>query len=393
MENLNLVKCFIVFLCQFLARIFRLKNKKRNEYSTPETMNFCSSKFFFSKPLFLFRSSPLGFTLVELLVVITIIGVLIALLLPAIQVAQEAARRMQCSNNLKQIGLALHNYYDKVEAFPYATTLSSVNDGDWRSHRSWAVALFPFLEQEPLYSELIFGVDGTGGGNFDTNANPKTNLNTLNGIIIPGFYCPSNERNKMTNHVVGGVTYQFQEINYVGIAGTVKDPNNLANKVTPNYTNNGVRTFNGTIIPTHNNTTRLETITLASLLDGTSNTVSITEQSAMVKDPTTTPNQWRDWGASGHRGGGWNSNRAQDWVGNITHIYWTINAVCPATSSDGALCNAPYRANTIISSFHPGGALFTVMDGSVRLLNETVSLNNVLLRLAARDDGLTTDLE
>ncbi|MDR0610432.1 MAG: DUF1559 domain-containing protein, partial [Planctomycetaceae bacterium] len=96
-----------------------------------------------------------GFTLVELLVVIAIIRVLIALLLPAVQAAREVARRMQCSNHLKQLGIALHNYNDTCKELPFATAQSNVKDGDQRSHRSWAVALFPFIEQQPLYSQLI----------------------------------------------------------------------------------------------------------------------------------------------------------------------------------------------------------------------------------------------
>ncbi|MDR3196356.1 MAG: DUF1559 domain-containing protein [Planctomycetaceae bacterium] len=327
-----------------------------------------------------------GFTLVELLVVIAIIGVLIALLLPAVQAAREAARRMQCSNHLKQIGIALHNYNDTCKDLPFATTTDlNVNDGDWRSHRSWAVALFPFIEQQPLYSQLIFGAVG----NFDTSANPKTNLTTLNGVTVSYFYCPSNTRGKMREDTISSVTYKLQKINYVGIGGTVKDPNNVTNDITPNFSVYGLRTFNGTIIATGDNGgTSISSIGLEALSDGTSNTIGVSEQSHLVKDSSGNP---QDWGVSGHRGGGWNGNRSNSWGPNIVHIFWTINSICPGTVGS-ATCNQPYSSNTVITSPHAGGAQVTVMDGSVRFISETVDLNNVLLRLAARNDGLPVAL-
>ncbi|MDR2757323.1 MAG: DUF1559 domain-containing protein [Planctomycetaceae bacterium] len=334
-----------------------------------------------------------GFTLVELLVVIAIIGVLIALLLPAVQAAREAARRMQCTNHLKQIGIALHNYSDTCKELPFASSNTSTQDGDWRSCRSWAVAIFPFIEQQSLYSQLIFGESG----NFDTSANPKTNLTALNGVVVPYFYCPSNTRGTMREDTVSSVQYKLQKINYVGIGGTVRNPIDITNNVTPLFAMHGSRTFNGTIIAigTHTvgtgataTTFSISSIGLEALSDGTSNTVGVAEQSRLVKDSS---GNLQDWGASGHRGGGWNGNRSDGWSHNITHIYWTINSVCPGTVTD-ITCNQPYSYNTIITSPHAGGAQFTVMDGSVRFLSETIDLNNVLLRLAARDDGLPVAL-
>jgi type II secretory pathway pseudopilin PulG len=134
---------------------------------------------------------------------LAIIGVLIALLLPAVQAAREAARRMQCSNHLKQIGVALHNYNDTCKELPFA----SARLGSSRSIRSWAVALFPFMEQQPLYSQLIFGE----AGNFDTDVNPKTNLTALNGVVVSYFYCPSNTRGKMRTDTVSSVEYKLQK--------------------------------------------------------------------------------------------------------------------------------------------------------------------------------------
>lgn len=156
----------------------------------------------------------LGFTLVELLVVIAIIGILVALLLPAIQAAREAARRSQCSNNLKQLGLALHNYHDTYKVFPavgygrgwQGDTAGAGNAGDLAvgvnalNHNSW-VSLAPFYEQQALYNAYNFSMPAceylrntnrplAGGG-------PAAIVNSGNVLVItqevPVFHCPSDQ--------------------------------------------------------------------------------------------------------------------------------------------------------------------------------------------------------
>ena len=125
------------------------------------------------------RRSP-GFTLVELLVVIAIIGILIALLLPAVQAAREAARRAQCSNNMKQIGLAFHNYHDTYRTFPLPTNVSLLSTGGLGTSHSWSLSILPFIEQTSIYDTYNLNLscwDPVNEAAVDT--------------AIPGYVCPS----------------------------------------------------------------------------------------------------------------------------------------------------------------------------------------------------------
>jgi hypothetical protein len=314
--------------------------------------------------------------------VIAIIGILIALLLPAVQAAREAARRMACSNNVKQQVLAIHNYHDTENAIPFACGPELPSDRNWRS---WAVAIFPYIEQQAVYSNLRFG----DAYNFDPGQNPKDNFNVtggLNGLKIAGFYCPSNTRNKTRTDN----NFVLQIPNYAGISGSYYDPNNIT-AVSPNIINGTVKphfdsdygnvAVNGTIIPVQSPD---NCIGLGSLSDGTSNTVCSAVQSKFVKLSTT--NQFTERGAGGHRGGAWNGSTYVQWQNSIT-IRWRINAVCPNAIG----CRNPYESSTIITSNHTAGAQFGVNDGSVRFLSETTA-EAILYAIASRNDGMAVTL-
>jgi prepilin-type N-terminal cleavage/methylation domain-containing protein len=143
-----------------------------------------------------------GFTLVELLVVIAIIGILIALLLPAVQAAREAARRMQCSNNLKQIGLGLHNYHDTFGTFPPGASQDQ--------YLGYATRLLPFMEQKPLYDRVDF-----------ENVYSTPNNYAVGAVRVDAFLCPSSSEftSKHTAEQANG--QRCYTIHYYGNTGPV----------------------------------------------------------------------------------------------------------------------------------------------------------------------------
>jgi prepilin-type N-terminal cleavage/methylation domain-containing protein/prepilin-type processing-associated H-X9-DG protein len=159
-----------------------------------------------------------GFTLIELLVVIAIIAVLIALLLPAVQAAREAARRAQCSNNLKQIGLALHNYHTAIDRFPMGVSKNPLwgpgdTDGQWGYGRwtGWSAQalLLAYMEQNPLYNAANFSVGpGAGGGMLGSWPN-----STIYNTVINTYLCPSDpnadfDRSNSYFASIGSTTYE-----------------------------------------------------------------------------------------------------------------------------------------------------------------------------------------
>lgn len=162
------------------------------------------------------RTRLRGFTLIELLVVIAIIAILIALLLPAVQQAREAARRAQCKNNLKQLGLALHNYESTYSAFPMAGT----RDTDF----SVQARLLPYVEQSSLQDLLDFDEQAFGGGWSGKVPNPL--FASAFAIPIPLFLCPSDPAPSQTTVAVGSDSYTYGGLNYMVSFGSGTRINN-----------------------------------------------------------------------------------------------------------------------------------------------------------------------
>ncbi len=190
-----------------------------------------------------------GFTLIELLVVIAIIAVLIALLLPAVQAAREAARRSQCINNLKQIGLGLHNYHQGVNSFPMGVSFTDLGKGGGpgqNGNNSWGqwsaqAMMMPYMEMQPLFNAANFSlpIDGPGNG---YGVNSTVNLTKVN-----TFLCPSDGN-------AGGVSGNLN--NYFGSSGTTG--------LTAQNQTTGIFAF-------------YTSYSIANVLDGTSNTVAFSE--------------------------------------------------------------------------------------------------------------------
>ncbi len=331
------------------------------------------------------RRSPhrAGFTLIELLVVIAIIAILIALLLPAVQQAREAARRTQCKNNLKQLGLAVHNYHDQYEMFPIGSS------GMGSRGANWLARILPFIDQGPAYNTLSFN------SSFWGHSSLQPVLSTLK---VPGYVCPSSpfgygSPNATIMQYAGGSMI----MDYVGIAGAYPDPAaspRTATVCTAGPVQGGYFCENGSMVGFRGK--RLRDFT-----DGSSNSMMIGEQSGQVNGTEHSSNALGGWyGMVGNtvtrNDGGtvWDGSMplsalasSSGYTGGITTVRHPINSYWLSGAPSSA--NSPYEVNYILNSFHQGGIQALFADGSVRFLSENMDMTT-LLRISSISDGAVT---
>ena len=328
-----------------------------------------------------------AFTLVELLVVIAIIGILIALLLPAVQAAREAARRMQCTNHFKQLVLACHTYHDSNKCFPNAGFGTNfMGGGEYRS-RSWIVALWPFIEQSAPYSIAVF--NNTSWGTQAANP-PNRSWEAVHNLVISSLYCPSSSYPRTRTETTQASTRDLgapdqlvlQTTNYVAIMGAWNDEAGTPEIFKTPLINSGYGSLavNGTIVPYLNG--RNTTVTTAYLKDGTSNTFCIGECGRPIRSRV--DNNLYDWMPSNHTGGSWSAG-ALGWSMNMTAVRFGINA-SPIIHPLGNLPTFNYFNHVSMSSNHSGGANLAVADGSVQFVSENINLIH-LLSLCHGSDG------
>lgn len=314
-----------------------------------------------------------AFTLIELLVVISIIALLIALLLPAIMQAREAARRTQCKNNLKQIGLALHNYHSSNKSFPIGARSQS------GFGPSWFVGILPFIDQANLSNQFDHH-SANNGLPFSAGA---SNSSLTDGVVIESLRCSSSPL--PATHTFG--TTQQMQASYVGISGATNHDsfpaNTVSNCCVPPFPLNGQISADGILVPNRS-------IRASDIIDGSSNVIIVGEASNYLTDKDgnqqridgSFPNSWIT-GTSA-------TGAPPNYQGfsplfpppayNITTIRYVPNA-----KYDQPGIRNNHGPNNPLASAHEGGTHLLLADGSVRFLSENVNLTT-LKRLAARND-------
>jgi len=304
----------------------------------------------------------MAFTLVELLVVIAIIGVMVGLLLPAVQAAREAARRMSCSNNLKQISLGFQNYHDTFNTLPPGAIRYPVSGNTPNTAHFWSAFILPFIELSTVHDQIAFGghVVWTTGGSLIAAQSP-----------IPTYRCPSSTDPASINNGVASplVLNRVPNSYSVNMSGTIGNTVGTASYParageTQQHFDDGYPTDNRFNGPFNYN----RSYKFATIIDGLSNTVSIGEKFQHRVGTATLSN-----------------DRVSYTIGspniNDNHAQFGGSMGMPIN-----IRNADHQGAAGFRSLHPGGCQVAYLDGSARFVSDTVA-PEVRLALGTRDGG------
>jgi prepilin-type processing-associated H-X9-DG protein len=304
------------------------------------------------------------------LVVIAIIGLLIALLLPAVQAARESARRGQCSNNLKQIGLSLHNYHDVRRHLP----VGGPTFGHGGYGHSWWVRILPYIEQGSVYADFDQVGPNSGWVGIDSH-----NLQLLRGVRFDWMLCPSSPVPGLIDQRPEGYYWQAIAIgiatpSYVGISGAIDHPSTRDSTGSYDGKQYGKISLGGVLL-------KGPAVSFKHVTDGTSKTLMVAEQSDWCIDAA-----GKLWDCRSDCGHGFCMGPGDDGFDrafNMTTVWYGLgDKEYSVAKHVGGNC----AVNSAIQSAHPGGAQVLMVDGSVQFLPDSIRLQ-LLYDLANRDDG------
>jgi prepilin-type N-terminal cleavage/methylation domain-containing protein/prepilin-type processing-associated H-X9-DG protein len=334
-----------------------------------------------------------GFTLIELLVVIAIIAILIGLLLPAVQKVREAAARMKCSNNLKQVGLAIHNYEGVYGKLPAATTRVEIDT--WMHGPTWWVQILSHVEQDAAYKKIVFARQTFWFG--DSDPTRTVNSTIWKNVVFQFMRCPSSPIPELTANAPYPGDNGYCRPSYTCILGSNQHTSAMSGS-------QGIISDGGVL-------TLARGQTLTSVTDGTSNTIMVGEQSAQLYHSNGSPLPLQnitppdppsyDGHVDNNRGfhmgtsyvgypSGANSMgpNCASTNGNCQRCYNTTTINARGIVSRGLVFNdyGELKCNKPLNSPHSGGALMLFADGHVQFVPESIPLAT-LKNLVDRDDG------